>query len=364
MDEEEVRFCDCCGAAIPEGENYFWVGDEIVCDDCRRNECGCCENCEELIYNSEAITDDGHFVCRSCYDNEYYHCSHCDMLLHQDEIYSYNDMNFCYDCYSRKNHTIKEYTYKPEPIFYGEGKRFFGVELEVDEGGHDDDNALEIIDQANYNNEHIYIKSDGSLHEGFEIVTHPMTLDYHMNDFCWEDVLHKAVQLGYRSHQTTTCGLHVHVNRNSFGSNEYSQDMTISRILYFVEQNWNELLCFSRRTESAMNRWASRFGYESSPKKLLNKVKCTYGRYCAVNLCNRHTIEFRMFRGTLRLNTLLATFQLVNRICKLAVSLTDEEIQNLSWSNFVSQITEPELIQYLKERRIYINELIHTEEEV
>ena len=66
MDEEDIRYCDCCGTAIPEGENYSWIGDEIVCDDCRRNECGCCECCDELIYNSEAITDDGHFVCRSC----------------------------------------------------------------------------------------------------------------------------------------------------------------------------------------------------------------------------------------------------------------------------------------------------------
>ena len=36
----------------------------------------------------------------------------------------------------------------------------------------------------------------------------------------------------------------------------------------------------------------------------------------------------------------------------------------LSWSEFVSGIKEPELIQYLKERNLYINEKIHFEEEV
>ena len=365
MGEEDVRICDCCGEIIHEGENYSWIGDDIVCDDCRRNECGCCENCDELIYNSEAITDDGHFVCRSCYENEYYHCNCCGMLLHQDDTYAYNDMDFCYDCYSRKNHTIHEYSYKPENLlFYGNGERYLGVELEVDEGGHDDDNALEILEEGNYTDEHIYIKNDGSLHNGFEIVTHPMTLQYHLHDFCWEDVLHKAVQLGYLSHQTTTCGLHVHVNRTALGSNEISQDMAISRILYFVEQNWNELLKFSRRTESAMNHWAARFGYESTPKKLLNKAKCTYGRYHAVNLCNRHTIEFRMFRGTLKLETLYATLQLVDRICDLAVNLTDSEMQNISWSEFVSYITEPELISYLKRRRLYVNEPVTVSEDL
>ena len=36
----------------------------------------------------------------------------------------------------------------------------------------------------------------------------------------------------------------------------------------------------------------------------------------------------------------------------------------MSWSEFVGTITEPELIQYLKERRLYINEDINTEEDM
>ena len=40
-----------------------------------------------------------------------------------------------------------------------------------------------------------------------------------------------------------------------------------------------------------------------------------------------------------------------------------EQMKSLSWSDFVMKITEPELIQYLKERRLYINKEITTEEE-
>ena len=113
-----------------------------------------------------------------------------------------------------------------------------------------------------------------------------------------------------------------------------------------------------------MNRWAARYGYENNPKAILDKAKKgNKGRYAAVNLCNYHTVEFRMFRGTLKYNTLVATLQMVNRICDAAVFMSDEQIQKLSWSNFVSEITEPELIQYLKERRLYINEEITIEEE-
>ena len=100
------------------------------------------------------------------------------------------------------------------------------------------------------------------------------------------------------------------------------------------------------------------------PQTILDKAKERYGRYSAVNLCNRNTIEFRLFRGTLKLNTFIATLQIVNRICDVAFALSDEEIQGLSWSDFVAAVTEPELIQYLKERRLYINETINAEEDM
>ena len=236
------------------------------------------------------------------------------------------------------------------------------MELEIDGACKDEDYAEEILDIANEDVEHVYIKSDGSLEDGMEIVTHPMSLECH-KDFCWCSVMKRAVYLGYRSHQTSTCGLHVHVNRNSFGLDREEQDEVISRILYFVEHHWNEMLKFSRRSEYAMNRWAARYGYESSPKAIMDKAKKSYGRYVAVNLCNYHTIEFRLFRGTLKYNTLIATLELVNKICELAVLMDDDGISKISWSEFVAGIKEPELIQYLKERNLYINEKVEETEE-
>jgi len=124
------------------------------------------------------------------------------------------------------------------------------------------------------------------------------------------------------------------------------------------------MLKFSRRTEYTMNRWAARYGYENYPKAIMDKAKKNYGRYVAINLCNYHTIEFRLFMGTLKYNTLIATLELVNKICEFAVLMNDDEIAKLSWSEFVAGITESELIQYLKERNLYINEKVTTEEEM
>ena len=171
------------------------------------------------------------------------------------------------------------------------------------------------------------------------------------------------------SHNAGICGLHVHVNRDALGEHSAAQDETISKILYLLERFWQEILRFSRRTESQMNHWAARYGYKNSAKEILEHAKYDSGngRYACVNLTNHDTIEFRAFRGTLKLNTLIATLQFVDRICRVALALSESEIKDLSWPEFVLRLTDestPELIQYLKERRLYINEPVTAEWEV
>ena len=87
-------------------------------------------------------------------------------------------------------------------------------------------------------------------------------------------------------------------------------------------------------------------------------------RYHAVNIANEHTIEFRMFRGTLKYNTLIATLELLDCIIDAAIYLTDDDLKAMSWSSFVLGCTQPELMQYLKERRLYVNEPVESEGEV
>lgn len=71
-----------------------------------------------------------------------------------------------------------------------------------------------------------------------------------------------------------------------------------------------------------------------------------------------------MFRGTLKYNTLMAALQLVDRVCDAALFLSDQEMKELSWTTFAAGCTEPELVQYLKERRLYVNEPVESEVEL
>ena len=144
------------------------------------------------------------------------------------------------------------------------------------------------------------------------------------------------------------------------------QEAAIARVLYFFEKNWEELLRFSRRTQRQLDQWAARYGYKEQPREILEHAKKGYhgGRYTCVNLQPSETIEFRIFRGTLKYNTLIAALQLVNRVCDAAIYLSDDELKAMSWSAFAAGCTQPELVQYLKERRLYVNEPVVTEEEV
>lgn len=359
--------CSHCGAIHPLDERIL-CGNDALCPDCADLLTVHCDRCGDRIYLSDVICDERTTLCQHCYSSYYTTCEDCGRIISEHETYYADDDEdraLCEHCFNahQKACAIHEYSYHPEPIFYGEG-RYFGVELEIDDGGQSSFNAKKLLHTANQNAEHLYIKTDGSLDHGLELVTHPMTLEYHHHVMPWDEVLKQALDLGYLSHRTSTCGLHIHISRTAFGDTEQAQELAIARLLYFVEKFWSELLRFSRRTERQMNRWAARYGFQLSPQDVLQSAKDSRaGRYTAVNLTNSDTVEIRMFRGTLKLNTLIATLQMVHAMCDVALFLSDEELQALSWHGFLERIHEPELIQYLKERSLYRNDPVECEED-
>lgn len=297
-------FCSMCDHEIPSG-SAIEFDDQILCPNCLDLHTVTCTCCERRLWHDANYGDSDTPLCEDCYYSHFTSCERCGRVIHNDEVCcgdDDDDSSYCQQCADEINRheTIHDYYYKPEPIFYGSTDRYFGVELEIDGAGEDSGNAETLLNLCNHSRELIYCKHDGSLDDGFEIVTHPMKLDFHLNEMPWESLCHEAIHLGYYSHQASTCGLHIHVSRAAFGETEYEQDECIARILYFFEKHWAELLKFSRRTERQLDRWAARYGYKGNPSDILEHAKKGYGsgRYTCVNLCNDDTIEFRIFRGT------------------------------------------------------------------
>ncbi len=360
--------CNECGKILG-GLSIIEFEGNSYCEECLNDLSVVCQCCGNRIWRDNAEGDSCTLLCSQCYNNYFSHCQRCGRLISNEDLYymdDEDDYGYCYNCYqSMISNPIKNYSYKPEPIFYGTGKIFYGIEIEIDGGGEESSNAQKLLDCVNQDNDYIYAKHDGSLSNGFELVSHPMSLDYHLNEVDYSGLFERAVGMGYRSHQTSTCGLHIHVNRSAFGNTSEEQEEVIARIVFFVENHWNELLKFSRRTEENINRWSSRYGISENTQNTYKKAKERHlGRYVAVNLENYNTIEFRLFRGTLRHQTFIATLQLVDEICHICTYLNDEELERLSWSSFVAGICDkPELIEYLKSKRLYVNDLPVIEQE-
>ena len=163
----------------------------------------------------------------------------------------------------------------------------------------------------------------------------------------------RARELKYLSHTARTCGLHIHINRAALGETVEEQENVIGRIVYFFERFWDQILRFSRRTEGQANRWASRYGCSTvNPKESMKDAKNSgLGRYIAVNLEPLFTVELRIFRGTLRYNTFVATLQFVDKLCHDAIEMTDEQFQTMTWNDFAGSVKDmPELTEYLATR--------------
>ena len=362
QDLDLVR-CSRCEDLVDESFTVV-IGDSNVCTNCSDEHAFICSSCNQLTWNDDGSFNPSFGVCTTCFDDYYAECTTCSAIIHNDDAnYSDDDEDqddaYCDTCFVKVkgSYTIKNYSYKPDPIFYGSGL-FLGIELEIDEGGKIHDNAKQIEDIANLYEPCVYCKHDSSLNDGFEIVTHPMDLEYHTTTMPWKEMFDKAISLGYKSHNTSTCGLHAHCNRNALGSTYEEQENTIARILFFIEKHWNEMLKFSRRSESQINRWAARYGFKDEPSDILKHAKGNYGRYVCINLKNTDTVEFRIFRGSLKYETFIATLQMVDEICRVAISLSDREFKMMSWQEFVARISHAkiELINYLKIKRLYVNE--------
>jgi len=369
----ETGICDICVETFPYDDLHS-VGRHVLCDDCFENNTLICSSCGEPLMSEENAGSDSFALCLSCRNEAYTQCCECDELLRLDQAYyteDDDDRPLCYDCYynsTREEKWIEQYSYKPDPIFYGEGPRFYGLEVELDIGGFSHSNAKRLLAIANRDLELLYIKADSSLDNGFELVSYPCSLDFHMSKFPWKELLEAAIQMGYRGHQTSTAGAHIHLSRLALGSTTTTQEIVIGRIIFFFSKHWDEILIFSRRTQAQIDRWARKYNFKDSPRDTLEDAKeSSNGRYNCINILNPDTVEFRIFRSSCRFETIMAALQFVDAICDAAISLTDEEMQNLSWQQFVKDLDpsrKKELIEYLKIRQLYHNEKISAEEDL
>lgn len=361
--------CDDCNAIVRTDEVYEVKNGYntyiYVCEDCI-DDYYTCSHCDCSVTESYSHSDDDFVVCHNCFSDYYYRCNNCEAIIHSDNVYwGDDDEPYCECCHDDgcgcddddDDEAIHEYSYKPSPEFYecaGENTSLFmGVELEVDRGRHNGEVAEEIIETMENK---IYCKRDGSLDEGFEIVSHPCTLKYHTEKMEWNSIMKHLIDNSFRSHDTSTCGLHVHVSRGFFGDTNDEQDLHIAKLIMLIDKFWDKVVAFSRRRSDNLNRWASKNNIEVADddmtEVIIDKIKKQKngGRYKAINLTNLHTIEFRIFRGTLKHETFLATLQFVETLCHYAKQISLPEIWRVNFTDIFQNTEYTELRNYLESK--------------
>ncbi len=324
------------------------------CTDCFRLKFFHCSGCNKIVKLNMGIIvggEGGYTVCNNCYEENYFTCIECDNIFLNDSL---TRDGMCFHCARRTGH-IHTCDYKPPPVFHGNHKLLMmGVELEVEKkrGGRDVFAcAQELFDMSDSEN-YFYIKEDGSLNNGLEIVSHPMTLDYHKK-FEWNKIFNACVSQGFNSHNTTTCGLHVHVSRNFFSF------LDCIRLGMFVAFHKEKFETLSRRKEDydyAKFKHVGKGNLRSASQNDDN-------RYEAVNWTNSKTIEFRMFRGTLLHETFLSTLELVDAVSHFVKTVNTNQIYGVNqpstaWELFCSFINRDRktyklLISYMIEKGVY-----------
>lgn len=280
-------------------------------------------------------------------EDGYYSCFVCEDGVHESDAYSSDDgryfcSNSCLDDYEpEEGRLIHGYSDKFRLVFMHKGNDFgsayrlvdtystsktntltpelyIGAEIETEcVSGDLYEGARHVIKNSRIGDvDTVHLKTDASLGYGFEIVTQPGTLEFFMEDFNWS-AISGLKNMGFHSWKASSCGLHLHLSRNSFVNEAH-----LMKFIYFIFKNREPLVKFAGRESRQfaafdMNQFLNSYSDWDSPDlvkgtTLLSMAKGyvhNNRRYLAVNLQNSATIELRFFRPSLNPVTVQAAMQ-------------------------------------------------------
>lgn len=324
MDNSLLVPCDRCSAECDPNEDTMRdVASERWCENCADIYSFVCSDCDERVPNRRAYSlANGGVVCSACNSDNYFVCNDCDRRLHNDDYGSNGRCERCEDERDSESNIIQSYSAKPDCSPIGTGPHWLGVELEVETpNGNRVQRAREVLQRLGT---FAIVKEDGSLPDegGFEICTSPASLDEQRAR--WSELLDNRPR-GLSSYNTDSCGLHVHCSRAPLS------ELTIAKIVCFVNAEHNRpFVKLIAARDSA--QWA-----KFKLKNIETAATDCSERYEAVNLQNSATIEFRIFKGTLKKESLFKALEFCDALVAYCSSRRSVE-RCMMRSEFISYV--------------------------
>ena len=334
-EEEPDEECELC-YHIGDDVRVFTYSGEVLCDDCRDDNYFDCLGCG----TTGDINNWDHYQCEcdDCYSEGGYRCVYC-YQEHRDYLSE------------GEGGEIRPYSYKPEALFHNDSgfidftpksdTVYYGVELETQAQGWDEvysgDDIPALVSTLVHGSGEgdAYLKEDGSI-SGVEIVTHPATLEHHMNIFPWEDIIDACEEDGLVTDDRA--GLHIHASKAGFGSTRSEQAQVETNLLAVLEVHWDKWVELARGENRTYAPRNCDWNKHSDP---LTEEKLQYGKakgHCsALNLENDATAELRINRSTLDIDEIKACIQGFDTMISLAKTLDLNAILRLTWSDVTKQ---------------------------
>lgn len=188
------------------------------------------------------------------------------------------------------------------------------------------------------------IKRDGSLENGMEVVSLPMSLDLHRTK--WDAFFENASKHGLRIYKS--CGMHVHASRENLTS------LQIGKVLAFLHDPANiEFI------KIISDRYPPKKYANISNKCKIADYKRHNNRYDGFNLTNSVTVEFRIFKGTLDKERMLVNIEFCAALLGFsfpgAVSIRDNNLRG--FINYVNNNRKlyPSLYSFLVAKSLISN---------
>ena len=327
--------CSCCDKQITT-EGLVMQDDTILCKECLdkkldNEEIVKCECCDEYVYydDSTHIYNLDKIVCNECYDDNYRECRCCGDIRHIDDMMWSEDYGdwYCSDCYPSGSNFDELYN---NMVATKPNKRYFGMELEVENFGNYDYDISKQINNILGTDVLLEIKEDGSLDSGgFEIVFQPLSEEY-INSDVFRDKLTRLRQLLQDNNfyeEAPNGGIHIHTTR--LGGEDVADLYTLAK---FFEP---ELTRINARFNDG---WCKIQGYTTDYMKNKDFNDKIQGetRYQWWNTTNSRTIECRAFNSTLNVDTILSAYNFVINAFKYRC---DKKVNNVSWDMLMGKST-------------------------
>lgn len=343
-DGEEHPMCYDCRGSFDSNDDFEQIMTgvdtyESVCPEChiRYNRCAECETAVMMPRGGHRVSRQT--LCASCLDgDDWRQCrgqcqgwyraeSECDC----GGVFNYN-YTPTFSPFQAKRESLNP-SYTP----------YLGFEIEIEApSGTPKNEAASLAHDADF----LYPMHDGSLSHGIEIASMPLSFQWiKENELIIKEVLTHLAAMGWRSYDTETCGMHVHLSKKPLSKLHL---LKLARMVYDYPG-----LCMAVGQRSRSTRGVSRYSSFQSEdlsrmsKKVRDEENLGQGHYVALNVEKEHTVEFRFFRGTLRWTSFVKNLEFVYALYEFTSKAGLRTSNESNFLSFLSKSTNIKRFPYL-----------------